>query len=122
MKERRYKKVVIHCGGNDLFTKSGAEIRDEMENIYESCRSFNVECVVFSGIVYRRGSKDMEEKRLFINSFLERKCETEWAGYARFINNDNILACDLFKDGVHLVESWNIKLANNILYCINIGE
>ena len=119
LRERSYKKVIIHCGGNDLFGKSGGDIVNEMERIYETCRSYKVECIIFSGIAYRKGSKEMQEKRLFVNSYLKRKCETEWAKNALFLTNDNILLCDLFKDGVHLVESGNIKLANNILYCIN---
>ena len=122
LRENRYKKVVIHCGTNDLYDKSGEEIVRGMEEIYETCMSHGVETIIFSGIVYRRGRQDVEEKRLFVNSILECRCRSEWLHNTKFVVNSNILDTDLYKDGLHLIESGTIKLANNILNCININN
>ena len=45
-------------------------------------------------------------------------CETEWV-HGHFVDNSNILYIDLYSDGLHLIESGNVKLANNILLCVN---
>ena len=119
LRENRYKKVVVHSGTNDLYDKTADEIVDGMRGIFETCREHGVENVIFSSIVIRKCRRDIEEKRLLVNSLLKGLCEMEWVGNGIFVDNGNIFYSDLYTDGLHLVESGSIKLANNILRCVN---
>ena len=121
LKEFRYKKVVIHCGTNDLFYRTAEEIVDSMGEIFKTCMDYGVETVIISSIVIRRCRNNIEEKRLTVNSLLKTKCETVGEGgvKAYFVDNGNILYEDLYTDGLHLVESGTVKLANNILVSVN---
>ena len=38
---------------------------------------------------------------------------------AQYVDNNNIIDADLYVDGLHLVESGSVKLANNILRVLN---
>ena len=81
--------------------------------------SYGVESIVFSGIVFRKCRVDIQEKRISVNRILDELCASEWCADTHFVLNDNILDSDLFTDGLHLVERGTVKLANNILQCIN---
>ena len=117
--ENNYKKVVIHCGTNDLHSSSAEDIVRKYAVIYDTCREYGVETVMFSSVVIRKCRRDIEEKRVTVNQLLEVMCSTEWAEHACFINNSNILYIDLYTDALHLVETGSAKLANNILMCVN---
>ena len=117
LRENNYKKVVIHVGTNDLFDKTADEILEGMQDIRETCLEHGVETIIFSGIVFRRCKKEIEEKRLTLNLLLREMCESVENVF--FVNNDNIFNEDLYTDGLHLVETGTVKLANNILRCIN---
>jgi hypothetical protein len=90
-----------------------------MREFYYSCMSHGVEKVIFSDIIVRKGRRDIEEKLLLVNSLLKDICDRDWVVNACLIENTNIYRSDLFTDGLHLVEGGSIKLANNILNCVN---
>ena len=121
--ENKYNTVIIHTGTNDLHDKSVDDIVQEMSRIRETCLQYHVKRVVFSGIILRRLRDDVRYKRDIINTNIENLCNGLWQRDDRiisnFIYNDNILFTDLHTDGIHLSESGNVKLANNLLNCIN---
>ena len=119
LREQKYSKVVVHSGTNDLYNKTAGEIVDGFTDIFNTCREHGVEQVIFSSIVIRKCRRDIDEKRLLVNSLLKGLCELEWVGNGNFVDNDNIYLSDLYTDGLHLVESGSIKLANNILNYVN---
>ena len=51
-----------------------------------------------------------------VNFLLKQICEEN--GYF-FIDNSNIEIRDLWKDGIHLIESGKTKLAENFIYFLN---
>ena len=51
-----------------------------------------------------------------VNFLLKQICEED--GYF-FIDNSNIEITDLWKDGIHLLESGKTKLAENFIYFLN---
>ena len=95
------------------------EIVEGLVAIRETCMNYGVEDVYISGIVVRRCREKIEEKRQLANSLLRDLCEGEWASNTTFIENGNILYTDLYTDGLHLVESGSVKLANNFLEILN---
>ena len=109
----------MHCGTNDLYYKTVEGIVDGFKEIYETCREYGVEHIIFSSIVIRKCRRDIEEKRLVVNTLLKGLCETEWIGSGNYVEHSNLFLLDLYTDGLHLVESGSIKLANNILNCVN---
>ena len=92
---------------------------DGMREIHDTRIEHGVESVIFSGIVTRKCRPDIEEKRLLANALLKDACETDWCSNGRYVDNSNIVYNDLYKDGLHLVENGSVKLANNILNCVN---
>ena len=121
--EGRYKTVIIHAATNDLYDSTTDEIVNEMKDIRETCIRRGVDRVIFSGIVRRRARDDLQMKRDAVNTMIEGLCYGEWKREGRiqsdFIFNDNILDRDLYRDGLHLIESGIIKLADNFLNCLN---
>ena len=85
----------------------------------ETCIEFGVGKIIFSGITIRRNGDEVEGKRREVNSLLKTLCEER--GFI-YINNENITIYDVEnkpRDKVHLLESGSVKLANNILRCLN---
>ena len=119
LRENNFKKVVIHCGTNDLYDRTAEEIIICMKEVNETCLEHGVETVIFSNIVVRKCRKDIQEKRLLVNSLLKEMCEMGSFINTHFVDNGNIFYNDLYTDGLHLLESGSTKLANNILKCIN---
>ena len=81
----------------------------------KKCRNFGVKYIFISGLVYT--------KRIIINEFLEdlhlklvNVCK-EMQVY--FIDNRNITGFYLFRDGLHLLESGKMLLANNFVSNFN---
>ena len=79
------------------------------------CRDYGVNDVFIPAMICRTGKfLNGEVKR--VNFLLKKICEEK--GYF-FINNSNIEIGDLWKDGIHLLESGNTKLAENFIYFLN---
>ena len=113
--------VCIHAGTNSLprpnaqHQPAAEEIAREIINIGVTARSMGVQNVAISAITRRRGMF-YEPMRCQVNDMLKHMCTVELFS---FVDNDNIGLGDLYTDGIHLAESGNIILANNLLRVIN---
>ena len=79
------------------------------------CRHSGVNDVFILAMICRRG-KFLNGKVNRVNFLLKQICEEN--GYF-FIDNSNIEIRDLWKDGIHLIESGKTKLAENFIYFLN---
>ena len=124
LREIKYTTAMIPVATNDIFDKTEEEIVRELGEISLTCMNHGVERIIFSRVIRRRTRRNyIKEKRCYINSLLEGMCSRGWKTdkgiLTDFVCNDNILEVDLDHGGLHLEESGSIKLANNILMCIN---
>jgi hypothetical protein len=94
LQENNFKKVIVHCGTNDLYYRSAEDIVNSMREFYYSCMSHGVEKVIFSDIIVRKGRRYIEEKRLLVNSLLKDICDRDWVVNACLIENTNIYQID----------------------------
>jgi hypothetical protein len=111
--------LVIHGGTNNLRDSDNPTINivKELIGIGETARNFGVDNIIFSGLTIRKDGLQIDRKRRELNRILKSKCMSI-ENFA-FVSNDNILLDDVSDDRVHLLESGNIKLANNILHVLN---
>ena len=104
LEEHQYDDPVIHAGINDLLKSCTniniSEIVKDIINITLRCRSHNIATIFISSIVY--STKISHTKSQKLNGLLLNE----------FTNN-------LWREGVHLVESGKVVIANNLLNCIN---
>ena len=104
--------VVIHIGINGILN-SASNVNGLLSNIkhmIKKCRNFGVKYIFISGLVYT--------KRI-ITEFLE-DVHLKLANVCKemqvcFIDNRNITGFYLFRDGLHLLESRKMLLANNFV-------
>ena len=116
LEESNFEVAVIHMGVNDLMNSNNS-VDKLLKNIYsmaEKCKNNGVMKVFISGILKNNRIND------FITQEVNRKiyddCQKE--DYS-FIINDGIGSNDLFKDGLHLLDSGKQSLANNFIFNIN---
>ena len=112
---RKPHVVIVHVGINDVLNRSDQDqIIKYIQQIYITCKNFNVNQVIISGIVsYKRADNSVIN---YINENLKVESTTE--GY-QFLDNENIKLENLCRDGMHLRESGkNLLLGNyvNFLY------
>ena len=104
LEEHPYDDAVIHAGINDLLKSCAniniSEIVKDIINITLRCRSHNIATIFISSIIY--STKISHTKSQKLNGLLLNE----------FTNN-------LWREGVHLVESGKVVIANNLLNCIN---
>ena len=79
------------------------------------CRDYGVNDIFISAMICRRG-KFLDGKAKHVNFLLKLTCEEN--GYF-FIDNSNIEIRDLWKDGIHLLESDKTKFVENFIYFLN---
>ena len=90
-------------------------IPNEIADMAILCRDYGVNDVFISAMICWRG-KFLNGKVKRVNFLLKHICEE--SGYF-FIGNSNIEIRDLWKDGIHLLESGKTKLAENFIYFLN---
>ena len=113
--------VVIHVGVNDLLNYSNQSRVDLlMKNIIcmvekvEKCRNYGVNNIFLSGIVFTmRVSLDI---LIQVHNKISNFCNTNGLYY---VDNRNIRADCLYKDGLHLIDKGKIVLANNFIINLN---
>ena len=110
--------LVIHGGTNSLRdeTRSAQQIANEVLSIGATAVELGVNNVIVSGIVKRKNGMELERKRRQVNELLSK---LSLDNNFLYINNDNITLNDICDDRVHLEESGNVKIANNILNTLN---
>ena len=110
-------RIILHGGCNDVNNKNSTpeKTANEIADMVILYRDYGVNDIFISAMICRRGKfLDGEVKR--VNFLL--KLIYEENGYF-FIDNSNIEIRDLWKDGIHLLESGKTKLAENFIYFLN---
>ena len=103
----------MHWGCNDVSNEKSTpeKIANEIADMAILCCDYVVNDVFISVVICRRG-KFLNGKVKRVNLLLKQICEEN--GYF-FIDNSNIEIRDLWKDGIHLLESGKTKLAENFI-------
>ena len=118
LKEHQYDAAVIHVGINDLLKSrtniNVSEIAKDIIDIALRCRSHNIATIFISSIVYSTKISHMKIQKL--NGLLLNEC-TKYGFH--LVDNGAVSKENLWRDGVHLVESGKVIIANNFLNCIN---
>ena len=97
--------------------KSNNSVDKQSKNICsmaEKCKSSGVKKVFISGIVKNNQINDFIIHE--VNRKIYNDCQKE--NYS-FIISDGISSNDLFKDGLHLLDSDKESLANNFIFNVN---
>ena len=106
--------VILNVGINDLLEDNSQlkieNLGNNLRSIVEKCHTYGIKNVFISGLVYiTRIGLPVLEKTHEIILHLCNKLDI------CYIDNRNIRMKHLWKDGLHLVESGNVILANNFL-------
>ena len=113
-----FEVAVIHIGTNDIVNNKKFLNTDHMleniKNIAWKCKKYGIEKVLISGLLTTiRLAQDVTEK---VNKLVKNMCNIE--GYC-YVNNDNITRANLFKDGLHLLDTGKQILADNFVFNVN---
>ena len=110
-------RIIIHAGCNDVGDRNATpeEIAKKIEEFAMMCRSYGVNEIFISSLICRK-NKILNDKIRRINFLTKLFCEEH--GFV-YIDNNNITEEDLWKDGIHLVQSGKDKLSNNFLHFLN---
>ena len=103
--------TIIHVGINDLL--NGLNIEQKSKDVIEiakRCRNRSIGKVFVSGIFY--SAKGRYETIQNLNKSLYKEC-MKYGFY--FIDNAAVSEKALWKDGIHLVESGRVTVANNLI-------
>ena len=123
LEEHQYDAAAIRVGIDDLLKSrtniNVSEIAKDIINIALSCWSHNtllegIATIFISSIVYRtKVSHTIIQK---LNGLLLNEC-TKYG--LHLVNNGAATKENLRMDGIHLVESGKVIIANNLSNCIN---
>ena len=106
-----FGNAVIHVGTNDINNKDSSNSLQLLENlrkIAEKCFSYGIENIFISSVGYSKISNSYFLER--VNAQIAKFCKENNYG---FIDHSNINSSHLYDDGLHLLESGKIILANN---------
>ena len=118
LEEYQYDTAAIHGGINDLLKSrtniNGSEITKDTINIALRCQSHNIAAIFISSIVYSTKVSHAIIQKL--NGLLLNGC-TKYGFH--LVDNGAVSKENLWRDGVHLVDSGRVIIANNLINCIN---
>ena len=118
LREQYYDAAGIHAGINDLpnssSKKSVDEICDDIVKIALRCRSHNIATIFIFSIAY--STKVNLQLICNLNGLLHNAC-TRYGFH--FVDNGAVSKCELWKDGIHLLETGKLIIANNFISSIN---
>ena len=118
LQEQYYDAAGIHVGINDLLKcsskKSADEICDDIIKIALRSRSHNIATIFISSIAY--STKVNLQLIRNLNGLLYN-AYTKYGFH--FVDNGAVSKCDLWKDGIHLLETGKVIIANNCISSIN---
>lgn len=90
--------------------KDISKIVQDVTDVALNCRNYNVSTIFISSLVY---CENIDHEILCkLNEKLHEECVKN--GF-HFIDNADVDSRDLWKDGVHMVESGKAIVANNII-------
>ena len=116
--EKFFDTAIIHVGINDMLNDCGKRKQDELCNniirIIKLCEDSGISRILISGLV--QSSKVSPDVIDQVNKSLKEICLTN---DLVFIDNSNIFSTNLYKDGIHLLESGKVVLARNFISCLN---
>ena len=119
LEEHEYDAAFIHfCINDSLKIRTNiniSEIGKDIINIALRCRSHNIATIFISSMVYSTKVSHTIIQRL--NELLLNEC-TKYNFH--LVDDGAVSKENLWKDGVHLVESVKVIIANNLLKCIKI--
>ena len=118
LQEQYYDAAGIHVGIKDLLNssskKSPDEICDDIIKIALRCRSHNIATILISRVAYSTNVNLQLIRNL--HCLLYNAC-TKYGFH--FVDNGAVSKCDLWKDGIHLLETGKVIIANNFISSIN---
>ena len=118
LQEQYYDAAGILVGIKDLLNslskRSVDEICDDTIKISLRCRSHNLPIIFISGISY--STKVNLQLMRNLNGLLHNAC-TKYGFH--FVDNGTVSKCDVWKDGIHLLETGKVIIANNFISSIN---
>ena len=89
-------------------------ILQNIKNIAQKCKRSGIQKVLISWLLTaNRLAQDLIEE---VNKLIKNMCNIE--GYC-CVNNDNITRANLFKDGLHLLDTGKQILADNFVFNVN---
>ena len=105
--------VILHVGVNDLLEDNSQLKKENLGNnlrsMVEKFHTFGIKNVFISGLVYTTIGLPVLERT---HEMISHLCNKLGICY---VDNRNIRMKHLWKDGLHLVESGKVILANNFL-------
>ena len=110
-------RIILRGGCNDVNNKNSTPVKVtyEIVDMWILYRDYGVNDIFRSAMICRR-DKFLDGKVKRVNFLLRHIFEEN--GYF-FIYNSSIEIRDLWKDGIHLLESGKTKLAENFIYFLN---
>ena len=110
--------AVIHIGINDIISNKNYLNTDHVlaniKGIAQKCKRYGIQKVLISGLLTtNRLAQDLLEE---LNKLIKNMCNVEGNCY---VNNDNINRANLFKDGLHLLDTGKQTLVNNFVFNVN---
>ena len=106
--------IVVHAGTNDIKSSNAEALSDEIINTLSKIQESNPSSQIAYSSMFRRNDKnDLTPNRKVaeVNKILEEKLNLH--GFD-FINNANILFCNLWKDGLNINAGGIRKFAGNL--------
>ena len=113
--------VVIHGGCNDISPRQNQkklteeEIAKEIISIGSYCWDKGVNEIIISGLICRKGQYH-NTRVLKVKDYFQKFC---YENRFYFIDNWKIKRSHFFRDGLHLLESSKVILANDFIYYLN---
>ena len=105
--------AVIHIGINGIVNNKKFFMLENIKNIARKCKKYGIQKVLIFGLTTNRLAQDVIEE---VNKLIKNMCNIE--GYC-YVNNDNITRANLFKDGLHLLDTGKQILADNFVFNVN---
>ena len=125
LQDNLFEVPVIHINVNsfhinDIFNNKNSLNTDHMleniNNIALTCNRYGIQEVLISGLLTtNRLAQDVTEE---VNKLIKNMCNIE--GYC-YVNYDNIIRANLFKYGLHLLDTGKQILADNFVFNVNIN-
>ena len=118
LQDNLFDEAVIHIGINDIVNNKNSlntgHMLQNIKNIALKCKRYGIQKVLISGLLTtNRLAQDVIEE---VNKLIKNMCNIE--GYC-YVNNDNITRANLFKDGLHLLDTGKQILADNFVFNVN---
>lgn len=115
---RRFRRVVIHAGGNDARRRQSEVLKLQVAAVCELAKSMS-DTVIFSGPLPNLTSDEMYSRHLSFNSWLARWCKENSVSYVR--NYEAFLTRPwlMRRDGIHPTLEGASLLAQNLADRLN---